>query len=55
MLNYFGTFFGLVPVNSDGLFAAVHLPLNSGGGLFFSDGWISPSQLVLMLSWDKKK
>ncbi len=36
-LYYFVTFLGLVPADSDTLFTVVHLPPNSGGGLFFGN------------------
>jgi hypothetical protein len=37
-----GLFLGLVSANPDGLFAVIHLPLSSSGGLVFGDGLDNP-------------
>jgi hypothetical protein len=43
-LHSFGTFLGLVPADSDKLFAAIYLPSNGSGGLVFGD---SSDDLIL--------
>lgn len=54
-MNYFRLFFNLVIANADALFAAF-CPLSNGSGkLILGVVWMTPSQLILKLSWDSKR